>query len=108
MLSRARGRYKSPFAMYENAQCLQDAVEQLKSERQHLANATRVLEAIICHCSEIARSVSALRVREVATRFRDNAITVYATSKVNVSETQDLLEDTIAGLEQELKAKSGA
>jgi hypothetical protein len=92
-------------AMYGTTQCLEDALEQLKSQRQHLANSTRVLEAIICHCSDIARSVAAMSIRELATRFRDTAITVYASSRTNASAIRDLLEQTISGLEQELKAK---
>ena len=94
--------------MYQDAQCVQDAVEQLKTQREHVANTTRVLEAIICHCSDVARSAGALRIRELATRFRDSAISVYASSKGNASVIRDLLEETIAGLEHELELRQGS
>lgn len=89
--------------MFDNTQCLQDAVEQLKGQREHLSsNQTRVLEAIICHCSNIVRGAPAATVRELATRFRDSAITAYAKSHANSSAIRDLLEQTIAGLESQL------
>jgi hypothetical protein len=85
-----------------DAEYLEDAVEQLKSQREHVANTTRVLEAIICHCSNVARGASATAVREVATRWRDTAITAYATSGSNGRAIGELLEETIAGLEGQL------
>jgi hypothetical protein len=103
---RTVARYKKLFAelggaMFD-AKCLQDALEQLKDQREHLANTTRVLEAIICHCSNIARAASVSRIREVAIRFRDSAITAYARSVADPRAIADLLEETIAGLESEL------
>ena len=88
--------------MFDNVQCLQDAVEQLKGQRAHLGNTTRVLEAIICHCSNIVRAAPATAVHELATRFRDSAITAYAKSQENSAAIRDLLEQTIAGLESQL------
>jgi len=85
-----------------DADYLEDAVEQLKSQREHVANTTRVLEAIICHCSSIVRGASDIAVREVATRWRDTAITAYATSASNGGAIGELLEETIAGLERQL------
>jgi hypothetical protein len=94
--------------MLDDAQWLQDALEQLRSQRADLANTTRVLEAIICHCSNIARRAAGNRVREVATRFRDVAITAYATSRGSNQAIRDLLEETIAGLESELATHHGS
>lgn len=85
-----------------DAKYLQDALEQLKGQREHVANATRVLEAIICQCSSIARSAPVTRIRELAMRFRDSAITAYARSVADPRAIADLLEKTIAGLESEL------
>jgi len=85
-----------------DASYLQDALEQLKGQREHLANATRVLEAIICQCSSIARSARVTRIREIAMRSRDSAITAYAKSVADPGAIGELLEETIAGLEGEL------
>jgi len=85
-----------------DAEYLEDAVEQLKTQRAHVANTTRVLEAIICHCSNIVRGASDTAVREVATRWRDTAITAYASSRANSGAIRQLLEETIAGLEGQL------
>ena len=92
--------------MFDDAEWLQDALEQLRGERQHLANTTSVLETIICHCSNIASRAAGARVRDIATRFRDMAITAYANSRSSRA-IRDLLEETIAGLESELASQRG-
>jgi hypothetical protein len=92
--------------MFDDAQWLQDALEQLRGQREHLANTTSVLETIICHCSNIASRAAGARVRDIATRFRDLAITAYATSR-STRAIRDLLEETIAGLESELASHHG-
>jgi hypothetical protein len=89
--------------MFDDAEWLQDALEQLRGQRD-LANTTSVLETIICHCSNIASRAAGARVRDIATRFRDVAITAYATSR-STRAIRDLLEETIAGLESELASQ---
>lgn len=88
--------------MHENLRLLQDAIEQLKSQREHVGNSTCVLEAIIAHCSEIASQAQRFALCAAATGIRTEAISLYATPKTNTSTTISFLEDVIARLEKEL------
>ena len=91
--------------MYGDAQRVQDAVEQLKNERNHIANPTRVLEAIISQCSEIARIGSRPHIREIAAQLRNQAVTAYARAEANVSRIGEMLDETITTLEHEAEAR---
>ena len=76
-----------------------DILALLKDQRTHVSEGARVLEAIISHCSELARQEPAGRLRDVAIQLRDRAITMYALSKTNVGAISEMLETTIADLE---------
>ena len=98
--------YKHLVTPYESTQPLLDAIEQLQSQHEHISNSTRVLEAIIAHCSDIARQAPRSSMRAVAIRLRSTAISLYATPKTNSSATiRDFLEVAIATLEQEVKSE---
>lgn len=79
---------------------VRDILELLRDQRAHVGEGARVLEAIISHCSELARTEPAGKLREVAIRLRDRAIAMYALSKNNVGAIAELLEIAIADLER--------
>jgi hypothetical protein len=79
-----------------------DIVELLKEQRKHVTEGARVLEAIISHCSELAHNAPAGKLQDVASRLRDNAISMYAVSKNNIAAITELLERAIADLEEEV------
>ena len=80
---------------------MQDAIELLKSQREHVGNSARVLEAIIAHCADIAHVAPFSAMRAAARRLRDRALALYATPKSNTIKTiRDFLEETITKLQQ--------
>ena len=85
--------------MDEWKQRVLEIVEHLKDYRSDPADGARVLEAIICHCSELAREGPHGRVRDIAVELRSAGITMYARSKSNASEIAGLLEKAIHDLE---------
>jgi hypothetical protein len=85
---------------------VRDIVEQLKDQRAHVAEGTRVLEAVISYCSELARHLPAGKLRDVAVQFRDRAIAMYSISKDNAASVTELLEGLIAQLEPHIALRS--
>jgi hypothetical protein len=85
--------------MYEANTAIQDVIAQLRAERAHVADAPRVLEAIITHCSYLLRHELAGRLHDIALDQRAAAIKLYATSRQSVAMVQELLEGAIADLE---------
>ena len=85
--------------MYEANTAIQDVIAQLRAERAHVADAPRVLEAIITHCSYLLRHELAGRLHDIALSQRAAAIKLYATSRQSVAMVQELLEGAIADLE---------
>jgi hypothetical protein len=90
--------------MYEANAALQDVIAQLRAERAHVADAPRVLEAIINHCSFLLRHELAGKLHDIALNQRAAAIKLYATSRQSVAMVEALLESAIAELEAQLAA----
>jgi len=81
---------------------VQDAVEQLKTEREHANEPARVLEAIICGCAEIAASVEGWGIPQLvdlANQLKESAIKLYAAASPNPVYVRNLLESTIGAIE---------
>jgi len=85
---------------------VRDIVDQLKDQRAHVAEGTRVLEAVISYCSELARHLPAGKLRDVAVQFRDRAISMYSVSRDNAAAVTELLEGVIAQLEPHVALRS--
>jgi superfamily II DNA helicase RecQ len=85
--------------MYEANAAVQDIITQLRAERAHVSDGSRVLEAIINHCSYLLRHELAGRLHDIALTQRAAAIKLYATSRQSVAMVQELLESAIADLE---------
>ena len=89
-------------ATHERTQPVQNAIELLKSQREHVDESTRVLEAIIAHCSDIAHIAPFSPARAVARRLVNRALALYATPESITNKTiQNFLDETIVKLEQE-------
>lgn len=84
--------------MYQANAAVQDIITQLRAERAHLSDGSRVLEAIINHCSYLLRHELAGRLHDIALTQRAAAIKLYA-SRQSVAMVQELLESAIADLE---------
>ena len=91
--------------MDKSTQPLLDAIAKLNSQREHAGNSTRMLEAIIAHCSNIVRQAPGLAMRAAAARIRTTAMSLYSSPKSNHSTTMRFLEEAIEGLNQELKSE---
>lgn len=91
--------------MNEWKQCMRDAIEQLKAQREHVGDAPRVLEAIICHCADVARARYGADpvILDLATQCKNSAIELYAASKPNLAAVIEFLEEVITRFEQRIE-----
>ena len=105
------GLAQSTWNMSLKLEELHDAIEAMKLQRSRTRGpdrATDVLEAIISLCSRIAARAADGPVAQTARAMRASAITLYAADKSAAGEIRDLLEESIAQLEQAVSEDRGA